>query len=81
MTGAEIAVAERRRQIEVKGWTPEHDAIHIRGQLIRAAICYATEAEDIVRNPAMPLTVGEMRSHMRQLGFPWDARFLTAGQI
>lgn len=36
----EIA-AERRRQIEVEGWTPEHDDQHIRGELAAAAACYA----------------------------------------
>ncbi|AOZ48794.1 hypothetical protein [Chromobacterium vaccinii] len=36
----EIA-AERRRQIEVEGWTPEHDDQHTGGQLADAASCYA----------------------------------------
>jgi hypothetical protein len=33
--------AERRRQIEVEGWTPEHDDEHGGGQLATAAACYA----------------------------------------
>lgn len=33
--------AERRRQIEVEGWTPEHDDHHRRHELSRAAACYA----------------------------------------
>lgn len=33
--------AERRRQIEVEGWTPEHDDVHARGQMAQAAACYA----------------------------------------
>jgi hypothetical protein len=33
--------AERRRQIEVEGWTPEHDDEHNAGELARAAACYA----------------------------------------
>lgn len=37
---AEIA-AERRRQIEVEGWTPEHDDEHEEGSLASAAGCYA----------------------------------------
>jgi hypothetical protein len=37
----EIA-AERRRQIEAEGWTPEHDSEeHQTGDLARAAACYA----------------------------------------
>lgn len=35
--------AERRRQIEVEGWTPEHDDVHSGGQLIAAAWCYLGE--------------------------------------
>jgi hypothetical protein len=36
----EIA-AERRRQIEVEGWSPEHDDEHDEDQLAKAAIVYA----------------------------------------
>ena len=34
-------VDERIRQIEVEGWTPEHDDEHEMGELARAAACYA----------------------------------------
>ncbi|WP_173087321.1 hypothetical protein [Devosia sp. 1635] len=34
-------LAERRRQIEAEGWTPDHDDEHRRGQLSRAAAAYA----------------------------------------
>jgi hypothetical protein len=37
---AEIA-AERRRQIEVEDWTPEHDDEHTHGELAIAAACYS----------------------------------------
>ena len=33
--------AERRRQIEVEGWTPEHDDKHRSGGMAVAAACYA----------------------------------------
>lgn len=33
--------AERRRQIEVEGWTPEHDDEHKAGGMRVAAACYA----------------------------------------
>jgi hypothetical protein len=39
----EIA-AERRRQIDVEGWTPEHDDLHSAGDLACAAGCYALHA-------------------------------------
>lgn len=36
--------AERRRQIEAEGWTPEHDDEHNGGELADAAACYALSA-------------------------------------
>lgn len=41
-TGAELIAAERRRQIEKEGWTPEHDDQHNDGELALAAALYAT---------------------------------------
>lgn len=37
-------VAERQRQINAEGWTPEHDDEHDKGEMARAAACYAYEA-------------------------------------
>lgn len=34
-------LAERRRQVEVEGWTAKHDEHHHRGQLAKAAAAYA----------------------------------------
>ena len=34
--------AERKRHIEVEGWTPEHDDAHSNGEMAIAAACYAT---------------------------------------
>lgn len=36
--------AERERQIVSEGWTPEHDDGHDRGEMARAAGCYALYA-------------------------------------
>ena len=35
-------VVERRRQVEVEGWTPEHDDAHSDGALAKAATCYSS---------------------------------------
>ena len=43
-TGVELIAAERQRQIEVEGWTPEHDDEHSSGELAAAAVCYAAYA-------------------------------------
>lgn len=40
---AEIA-AERKRQVEDEGWTPEHDDEHESGEMARAAAAYALAA-------------------------------------
>lgn len=46
MTGAELIAAERQRQMDVEGWTPEHDDGHAEGDLVEAALCYATGDPD-----------------------------------
>ena len=38
--GAALIAAERQRQIDVEGWTPEHDAEHRDAALLEAAACY-----------------------------------------
>jgi hypothetical protein len=53
-------LAERRRQIEQEGWTPEHDDQHADGELARAAAVYA--------NPEIWNILGASR-----VGWPWDA--------
>lgn len=40
-TGVELIAAERQRQVEQEGWTPEHDDEHKDGALAQAAGCYA----------------------------------------
>jgi len=45
MESARDVIAERRRQIEAEGWTPEHDDAHKDGSLADAAACYAAAAE------------------------------------
>lgn len=37
-------LAERQRQIEVEGWTPEHDDLHQPGSIALAGACYASMA-------------------------------------
>lgn len=45
MTGIERIAAERARQVEKEGWTPEHDDEHRPEELELAAVCYATPPE------------------------------------
>jgi len=39
-TGAELIADERKRQIEVEGWSTEHDAQYTHNELLNAAMCY-----------------------------------------
>ncbi|KAB2730706.1 hypothetical protein [Brucella intermedia] len=47
-------LAERHRQIEAEGWTPEHDDQHSNGEMARAASCYITDKERAYL-PTIPL--------------------------
>ena len=44
-TGAELIAAERKRQIDQEGFTAEHDARWVDGELIEAAEAYIGHAE------------------------------------
>ncbi|HBP1011041.1 hypothetical protein FA210_28815 [Pseudomonas aeruginosa] len=56
--------AERRRQIEAEGWTPEHDDAHSHGQMARAATCYALAGSSAPNDGTAALLVS--------LAWPWD---------
>lgn len=60
-TGAEMIAAERKRQIEVEGYTPEHDDGHP-GEMALAAGCYSTPDEPI---------------RMRRLTYAWPWNFAS----
>lgn len=57
MSAIEDIAAERRRQIEVEGWTVEHDDAHYEGDLARAAAAYA-----VAGNPPVYITLVPPRS-------------------
>lgn len=43
-SGTELITAERQRQMQVEGWSPEHDDEHTQGEIGRAGIAYAFAA-------------------------------------
>ncbi len=65
---ARDVLAERQRQIEVEGWTPEHDDAHSLGQMASAALCYL--AEDIPH---------WARQQAHGCYWPWDAEWWNPG--
>ena len=57
----ELIAAERERQINEEGWTPEHDLKnHSTGELAVAAAAYA---------------VNKLPAHKAEIPFPWDYRW------
>lgn len=65
MSAIEDIAAERQRQRDVEGWTPEHDDAHGKGQLADAAACYALE--DLTASYPAQLEAPEI--------WPWDVRW------
>ncbi|MCY0418567.1 hypothetical protein OVV41_20205 [Pseudomonas aeruginosa] len=59
--------AERRRQVEAEGWTPEHDDEHSHGQMARAAACYALAGSSAPNDETAALLVS--------LAWPWDEQW------
>lgn len=75
MTGAELIAAERQRQIEHEGWTPEHDDGHYPGDMAMAGACYAANAasrETIERGDFEASSQPEAAQQMIQRMWPWD---------
>jgi hypothetical protein len=72
MTVIEEIAAERKRQIEAEGWTPEHDDAHVGGELALGAACYALPSD---HRPA-PKTIGggkwRRQEHAAPQWWPWD---------
>lgn len=66
MTGAELIAAERQRQIDSEGWTPEHDDEHLNGELANAGATYADAAT--IDIPLTEQTIMEM-------GWPWEFKW------
>ncbi len=48
-------LAERRRQVEVEGWTPEHDDEHSESEMSLAAACYAMAAGGYAKGQTPPI--------------------------
>lgn len=69
-------LAERQRQRDVEGWTPEHDDQHARGEMIEAAISYGVHASVTVRLLARGETLERVdqqaREAMAPRTWPWS---------
>ena len=70
-TGIERIAAERQRQIDVEGWTPEHDDSHINEDLAVAAAVYACPHRGNGYSGIRGAIVGY---------WPWDIRWLKPSE-
>jgi hypothetical protein len=62
-------LAERQRQVNAEGWTPEHDDEHDNGGMAQAAACYASHA-----------SVGpELRKRDLPRDWPWAPKWWKPG--
>lgn len=71
--GADAIAAERQRQMDVEGWTPEHDAEHDKGELVDGARAYLAaarycEAKQLTQ--PMPAWARDQAVY-----WPWDEEF------
>ena len=85
-TGIELIQAERQRQIDKEGYTPDHDAGHTGGELALVAALYATPL------PLYTVSLDDDRNNPRkgyrgltvELDDPWpsewESRFDKRGQ-
>jgi len=86
MSAIEDIAAERNRQIEAEGWTPEHDDAHQFGELARAGAQYAIlaawpdQAERSVMSGdnghAVPFDATHLHGRRETMIWPWDAEWL-----
>lgn len=68
-TGIQLIAEERQRQIDVEGWTAEHDREHVCGELTDAAVCYAIRGYWRTRYDSFLKTV-----------WPWDIEWWKPSQ-
>ncbi|MDT4861230.1 hypothetical protein FQZ97_958280 [compost metagenome] len=68
---ARDVLAERQRQVEVEGWTAEHDDMYSHGELAIAAARYAQESARENQLDSCPLP--------RPSPWPWPAKWWKPG--
>lgn len=69
-------LAERQRQIDLEGWTAEHDDAHDAGELSAAASAYSIAAADVMH----PASQGDGDYESAPpLAWPWDGAWWKPG--
>lgn len=68
MSALEDIAAERQRQIDAEGWTPEHDDTHSNGEMARAAAAYSIGVSFLSGS----VQFGKRFLPWRETLWPWD---------
>tara|TARA_Y100000588_G_scaffold186210_1_gene200081 strand:+ start:22511 stop:23161 length:651 start_codon:yes stop_codon:yes gene_type:complete len=76
-SGAQLIFDERTRQLEVEGYTSEHDDNYKKGTLVMAAITYATAATSSPSLRNQFRTCAEVNKPLRH--WPWEMSYLKLG--
>lgn len=74
-TGIELIADERQRQIEVEGYTKEHDSKHDPMEFVDAAIAYAKVADidhRIETDGLHPGVIDQRLYSIKRFTWPWD---------
>ena len=72
MSAIDEIAAERQRQIAAEGWSSGHDDQHTKGELSRAAACYAAHASAYQR-VACNVSIDAYRNISPPIiGWPWS---------
>ena len=72
LTGAQLIIEERQRQIKEEGWTAKHDDRHNHDELAWAAVCYAAPAEVTASEVTF---VGQWNCNCRSVDECWCTSF------
>lgn len=74
-TGIELIAAERQRQVESEGWTPEHDDSHWSGHMALAAACYACNAATMTQRATPEMMEKYAKFSSQGFRWPWAKKW------
>ena len=76
-TGIELIAEERQRQIDVEGYSEQHDSQHDLVEFIYAAIAYAESAKVDANSEGLDISNFELMRRKIEMGrfYPWGDSF------
>lgn len=74
-TAIELIAEERKRQIDVEGWTPEHDDTHVKDEIPRAAAAYCLPHKWKIDHRHVGSNLFSLFQMFRSDIWPWNYSF------